>query len=102
MSESNAAPLSNADVIIGKINELQNSLRNNLPNYESLLHVIHVALNKDEECAILLTPEQKGTICAALSKKKGVFIATSTVKSSGAKTAAGKPLKDVSLGDLGG
>lgn len=96
-----STPLTNAQQIVDKINNLQACLQQNLPNYESLLHTIHVALSKDEECMILLTPEQVGVICAGLSKKKNIVIATSTSKT-GNKTVSGKKLGEVTLDDLGG
>lgn len=103
MSEQQeATPLSNCDLIKGKIGELAKSLRESLPNYESLLHTIHVALHKDEECTILLSPEEVGVLCAGLSKKKNITIVESTTKSTGKKTAGGKKLSDVTLDDLGG
>lgn len=95
-----STPLTGAEQIVDRINSLQQSLQQNLPNYESLLHTIHVALSKDEECAILLTPEQVGILCAGLSKKKNIVIATSSKAAS--KTTAGKSLKDTTLDDLGG
>lgn len=95
-------PLTNCDQIMAMIAELESSLQQTLPSYESLLHKIHVALHKDEECAILLSPEQLGVICAGLGKKKGIVIALSGSTASKTKTGSGKSLKDVTLDDLGG
>lgn len=90
-------PLPQALIILDKIQELQVSLQTAAPNYESLLHTIHVALHKDEELTHLLTEEQVGIICAALAKKKGVIIAETAAKS---KTSSGKSLKNITLDEL--
>lgn len=97
-----STPLNNCEQVVGKIAELQIALQQALPGYESMLHQIHVALQKDEDCTVLLTPEQIGVIVAGLSKKKGIVLATSKTASGAKKTASGKALKDVSLGDFGG
>lgn len=97
-----STPLTNCEQIVERIVELQKALSTNLPGYESMLHTIHVALQKDEECVVLLTPEQVGVLCAGLSKKKGIVIAVNTVKSAAKKTASGKKLSEVTLDDLGG
>lgn len=94
--------LTSSEQIVQRIGELQEALAKNLPNYESLLHIIHTALHKDEECVVLLTPEQVGVLCAGLSKKKGIVIAVNATKSAAKKTAGGKKLSDVTLDDLGG
>lgn len=90
-------PLPAAGIIVDKIAELQAALQTGAPQYESLLHTIHVALHKDEELTHLLTEEQVGILCAGLAKKKSVVIAASAAKG---KTASGKSLKDITLGDL--
>lgn len=97
-----ATPLTNCDQIVAMIAELETALQQSLPSYESLLHKVHVALHKDEECAILLSSEQVGIVCAGLSKKKGIFIALSGSTAAKTKTASGKSLKDVTIDDLGG
>lgn len=90
-------PLSNAEQICQRIADLQLSLQTASPNYERLLHDIHVALHKDEDVVHILTEEQIGVICAALGKKKGIVLATAAPKG---KTASGKPLKAISLDDI--
>jgi hypothetical protein len=91
-------PLSQSAQILDKIAELQISLQKGAPNYEGLLHTIHVALMKDEELTHLLTEEQVGIICAGLAKKKNIIIAATAAKG---KLSNGKKLKDVTLEDLG-
>jgi hypothetical protein len=93
-----STPLPSASILADKIAELQAALQTAAPSYESLLHTIHVALNKDESLAHLLTEEQVGIICAGLTKKQGIVIAETTAK---AKTTSGKSLKNISLDDLG-
>lgn len=93
-------PLSNAEQIKSRIQQLQDSLREQSPRYESLLHEIHVALHKDEECALLLSEEELGTICSGLAKKTGVIIAEEKKSSTKGKAANGKSLKNLSLDDL--
>lgn len=89
-------PLSNAQQIVSKIEELQTLLQTASPQYESHLFIIHQALLKDEELAHLLTEEQVGVICAGLAKKKNVVIAEPEKKKG--TTSGGKKLKDVQLG----
>lgn len=90
--------LSAAEQVMNRIFELQVALQQALPAYESLLHQIHVGLAKDPDVIHLLTEEQIGTICAGLSKKKNVVIATATKSKS--TTVSGKKLKDISISDL--
>lgn len=90
-------PLPQASIILDKIQELQTALQTAAPNYESLLHTIHVALHKDEELTYLLSEEEVGIICAALAKKKGIIIAETAMKQ---KTGSGKSLKNITLDDL--
>lgn len=90
------APLSNADQIIGKIVELQESLQQNLPNYQGLLHVIHSACIKDENLTHMLSEEQIGILIAGLCKHKGVVLAQEATK----KGTGGKKLKNLTLDDL--
>lgn len=101
MNDSQAVtptPLPSASIIADKIAELQVALAAGAPQYESLLHTIHVALHKDDELVHLLTEEQVGVICAGLGKKKSIVIAASTAKT---KISGGRSLKDVTLDDLG-
>ena len=91
-------PLSAAEQIVGRINELQVALQQSLPSYESLLHQIHVGLAKDPDVVHLLTEEQIGAICVGLSKKKNVTIALASKSKS--TTVGGKKLKDISISDL--
>jgi hypothetical protein len=67
--------LSNTDQIKARIAELRESLQQQLPNYESMLHTIHRNLANDPATVQLLTEEEIGVICAGLSKRTGVFIA---------------------------
>lgn len=90
-------PLTGIEQVVSRIADLQTALQTAAPNYESLLHVIHVALSKDEELAHLLTEEQVGVICSGLAKKKNIVIAATTAKS---RSSSGKKLGDVTLDDL--
>ena len=85
--------LSIADQIKGKIFDLQKSLQQNLPNYESLLHTIHVSLSKSPDTVHLLTDDEIGVICSGLSKKTQIVVAT---KAATTKSA----MKNTKLGDL--
>lgn len=91
-------PLTNAEQIMNRISDLQQSLASGSPGYESILHVIHRALLKDEEAVHLLTEDQIGIICSALGKKTNTVIAEVAVKRN--KTTGGKALKDISLEDI--
>ena len=71
--------LPSAEAVIAKINELQVSLQERLPNYESLLHTIHRNLATDPDVVNILTEEQIGVIVAGLQKRTGVFIAAEVV-----------------------
>lgn len=93
-----SAPLTGAEQVSQKISELQVSLQQQLPNYESQLHIIHTMLGKNEELVHLLTEEQIGTVVAGLTKKKAVVFAEE--KKTSGKTASGKKLKDISVDDL--
>jgi hypothetical protein len=92
----NTTPLTPAEQIVARINELQAALAANAPNYQGLLHTIHQALIKDQEAVHLLTEEQIGVICAGLTKNKNVVIATAVAKS---KTPS-KKLAGIGLDDL--
>jgi hypothetical protein len=92
------APLDFGQQVISRIGELQTALQAGTPNYEMLLHTIHVALTRDEAVVHLLTEEQIGIICAGLSKRKSVVIAQSAAK--GSKAPNGKKLKDLDTEDL--
>jgi len=87
-------PLDNSQQVVDRIAMLQETLRNNSPAYESLLHTIHVQLAKDPDVVHLLTEDQIGMIVAGLSKKKDVVIATTLQKSK--KTS----LKNIGLDQL--
>lgn len=65
-----------------RILELQNSLQKNLPNYDSQLFTIHQALKRDPDMAQMLSEEQIGIIVAGLTRKSGIVIASTSVKSS--------------------
>lgn len=95
-----SVPLSAAEQVSARIADLQVALQTQSPAYESMLHTIHVALHRDEEIVNLLKPEEIGTICMALSKKKNVIIAAIETKSKKSTTSSGKKLKDVTLADL--
>lgn len=94
------APLTQLDQIRQQIAQLSEQLQANTPGYESLLFHIHKTLKEQEEQAVLLTDEEVGVICAGLTKKKGIVIATSIARTSGNKTSNGKSLKDIALSDL--
>jgi len=67
--------LSSAEQIKGRIEELKDAMQKQLPNYESHLMMIHRALQNDRETVQMLTEQEIGVICAALSKKTGMRIA---------------------------
>lgn len=93
----NPTPLDKFEQITQRISELQTKMQEKAPGYESLLQVIHRNLVNDPEVVTLLSPEQIGVIFAGLSQMKGIVIAEAAGKN---KTASGKKLKDVGLGDL--
>ena len=95
---SDAAPLSNVDIIAGKIADLEASLEANSPGYVSLLHVIHKQLGEDEALTHLLTEEQVAVICKGLYKKTQTVIAESGSK--GTSVGGKKKLSSISLDDL--
>lgn len=95
--QNTGVPLSNIQQMGDLINQLQESLRANIPNYESLLAVIHKAMQQDEELSHILTDDQIGIVCTGLRKKTGVVIATTSPKKTG---AGGKSLKDTTLDDI--
>lgn len=92
-------PLTNYEQMSHRISSLQAALSAAAPGYEKLLQEIHTNLAQDEEMAHLLTEEQVGVICAALTKKKGIVLAEQS-KKSGTTANGGKKLKDVTLDDL--
>lgn len=98
MNTTTPTPLSSSEQVINRIAELQAALQQALPSYESLLHQIHVGLAKDPDIIHLLNEEQVGTVCAGLSKKKNIVIATASKSKS--TTVSGKKLKDISVSDL--
>ena len=67
--------MDNVDQVRGKILALQKALQEQLPEYESHLHIIHRNLATDPNTVHLLTDEEIGIICAGLSKKTGITIA---------------------------
>lgn len=94
---ADTVPLDKTEQFFQRIADLQVALQQRAPNYEYLLKVIHTNLKDDPELPHLLSPEQVGIIVAGLSQKKGIILAKAAGKD---KTASGKKLKDVSLGDL--
>lgn len=98
MTITSPQPLSNAEQIKSRIADLQKALQTQSPGYESLLHTIHVATQKDEAIMHLLTEDEVGVLVAGLAKKKNIIIATSAAKS---KTTSGKSLKNIDADDLG-
>jgi len=68
-------PLSVEDAIKGKIDSLQKSLQQKLPDYESILHFIHRELAEHPDTVHLLSDEEVGIIVAGLQKRTGIFIA---------------------------
>lgn len=68
-------PLSTENAIKGKIDALQKSLQQKLPDYESILHFIHRSLAENPDTVHLLTDEEVGIIVAGLQKRTGIFIA---------------------------
>jgi hypothetical protein len=95
---ANPTPLSNAEQLVGQIDDLQRKLQTQAPGYESLLHTIHVALSKDPDMVHLLSEDQVGVIVAGLSKRKNIIIAAADKKKS--TTSKGTKLKDIGLEEL--
>lgn len=81
MNSPIGTPLSNVDQIKQRISELRQALELRAPQYESLLHLIHQELRKDEEVVHLLSEEEIGTIVEGLSKKKNIVIVEEKQKS---------------------
>lgn len=92
------APLSNVDIIAGKIAALDKALADNLPNYAELLHVIHKNLSEDEALSHLLTEEQIAVICKGLYKKTQTVIVEGASK--GNSVGNKKKLSGLTLDDL--
>lgn len=88
----------NLEIIRGRIIELQQSLQGRIPGYEKILHTIHRALQSDPETVTLLTEAEIGVICAGLSKRTGIVIATSAGTKN--RLPSGKKLKEVELDDI--
>lgn len=88
------ASLTSAEQIKDKILRLRTALQQQLPNYESLLQIIHMNLSKDPDVVHLLTEEEIGVICAGLQKKTMVVIISGELK----KKSPGKG--KVALDDL--
>jgi hypothetical protein len=70
-----------------KILDLQAALQLQLPTYEALLHTIHRNLANNPDTVHLLSEEDIGIICAALSKKTGVFLTKEITDKSSKKKA---------------
>lgn len=86
------------EIVQSRIAELKHSLQQQIPGYEKLLHTIHRALQSDPETVTLLTEEQIGVICAGLSKRTDVKIATGA--GTKGRLPSGKKLKDIDLDDI--
>ncbi len=97
---TSTSPLSSAEQIFSKILELQQKLQAAAPNYEHLLHTIHMMLQKDPDLTHLLSEEQIGVVVAGLCKRKNIVIAEPQKLSRKTTTSTGKKLADVELGDL--
>ena len=82
----------------GKIHALQEAVQTQLPTYSTILKDIHRSLQQDGTAVVLLTEEEIGVICVALSKQTGVVIAKEVVSKN--KLSNGKRLKDVGSDDL--
>lgn len=96
MSEAQVpTPLSQAEQVSQKIADLKTKLQTAAPGYESMLHIIHVTLSKDENLVQFLSDEEVGVICAGLSKRKGVILSEQATKST-----RGKALSKISADDL--
>lgn len=91
-------PLDKSEQIFQRISDLKISMQAKSPGYEALLQVIHRNLVDDNDVVTLLSPEQMGTIFAALSMKKSVIIAKAA--SSKSKTSSGKKLTEISIDEL--
>lgn len=82
--ESQTAPeevhLLGLSQITDRIISLQESLAQNLPNYEGLLQIIHRQLAEDEALVHLLKPDQVGTVVRGLVKKKNVILVKAVTK----------------------
>lgn len=89
------ATLINSEQVLDRIQRLQESLRQSIPGYESLLFIIHRQLSKDPELTHLLKPEQIGTIVEAMKKKKNIVLVEEKAKKLGKKA-----LKDTTVDDL--
>lgn len=92
--------LDNLDQMAQKIADLQSQLQQMAPGYESLLHQIHVNLQKDPDLVHLLSDEQVGVIVAGLSRKKNVVIAEPDKIARKKTLANGKALKDATIDDI--
>ena len=73
------------DLVASRIEQLQQSLNDKIPGYESQLYYIHQSLVKEPDFVHLLTEEQIGIIVTALSQKKGVVVALKAATARGKK-----------------
>lgn len=94
-----SAPLTEAEQLIGMIDELQRKLDAKAPDYVTLLQRIHMMLTKDDTLAHMLKPEQIGTIVNGLSRKMNVVIAATPSKGVATKTGR-KPASQLTADDL--
>lgn len=83
MNTSSPSPPSSTDLVLSRLSTLQEELEKNIPSYKDSLRTIHNILRQDEDLVHVLSEEQIGVIIAALSKHKGVVIATSSIKGVG-------------------
>jgi hypothetical protein len=85
-------PITNTELIISRIHELHEQLKQDAPGYASLLHTIHRNLQEDPSTVHLLTPERVGIVVRGLTKRAGVVLTKEKL--------ASKSKTKVGLGDL--
>lgn len=95
---SSTMPLDKVQQLKQKIADLNSSLTEAIPGYESLLFTIHKELREDSEINHLLSEEEIGTILSGLAKRKGIIINEEKVVK--AKKLTNSALSKVSVHDL--
>lgn len=91
-------PLTQHQIISGKIAELSEKLLANHPQMPLLLREIHQVLKNDPAIVTLLSPEEVSKVINGLERQTNTYIAQSMTAPKGAKKAA---LKNTSAADLG-
>lgn len=82
-------------IIFSRIEKLQKAMESEIPEYASILHVIHKALSKDAELTHLLSDEQIGILIKAMKLRKAVVLVEEKNKKLGKK-----PLSKLTLDDI--